>query len=166
MRWGCPRAGSRGRAGAPAGGPAGPCAGPAAPAPAARLPGVSRVVASPARWRGGGVVGGARWGCRCGARRASFAVSLPRDEGELLAQVQTSVAAALADGLPLLEVEAPLMSGLGVNTGDSIAISEYNANQQMLRRFARHWEVRTPTLLRTPVPGRSTSLTLLAPCRF
>jgi len=92
-----------------------------------------------------GRAAGARAGARAGAAgaaggRASFAVALPGSEGELLAQVQTCVAAALADGLPLLEVEAPLLSGLGVNCGDSIAISEYNANQQLLRRFARHWE--------------------------
>lgn len=57
-----------------------------------------------------------------------------------MAQVHTAVQSALSDGHVLLEVEMPLASGLGVNSGDSIAISEYNANMQALRKFTRLWE--------------------------
>lgn len=70
----------------------------------------------------------------------SFKATLPQNEGEMLSQVQTAVQAALSDGYCLQEVEMPLTTGVGVGTGDSIAISEYNAQQGLLRRFVELWE--------------------------
>lgn len=59
------------------------------------------------------------------------AANLPNDESDLLAQIHTSVQAALTDGKVLLDVEVPVQffaGVVGVGSGDSIAISEYNAN--------------------------------------
>ncbi|KAK3234493.1 hypothetical protein CYMTET_55249 [Cymbomonas tetramitiformis] len=72
----------------------------------------------------------------------SFKVTFPENETEMLSQVHTSVQAALADAHSLLEVELPTFAnaGRGVASGDCIAISEYNANQKMLRSFCELFE--------------------------
>jgi len=76
------------------------------------------------------------------SNQGSFKVSFPGSEEELLSQVQTSVQAILADGKSLVEVEIPLFAsaGPGVGNGDCNAISEYNANQKMLRDFCELFE--------------------------
>ena len=57
-----------------------------------------------------------------------------------MAQAQTAALAALADGHALVEVEMPPVDTRGVSTGDSIAISEYNAALRTVRRFVRVFE--------------------------
>ena len=73
---------------------------------------------------------------------------LPRDEpperrvGPPRAN-HTAIQAALSDGKVLLEVEVPVtyFSGVvGVGSGDSIAISEYNANMTVLRKIVKLFE--------------------------
>ena len=65
---------------------------------------------------------------RQGSYRATG--SLPDDESDLLAQIHTSIQAALTDGKVLLDVEVPVQffSGVVGVGSDCIAISEMNAN--------------------------------------
>ena len=78
------------------------------------------------------------------AKQGSYrATNLPNDESDLLAQIHTAIQAALSDGKVLLEVEVPVtyFSGVvGVGCGDSIAISEYNANMTVLRKIVKLFE--------------------------
>jgi hypothetical protein len=78
------------------------------------------------------------------AKQGSYrATNLPNDESDLLAQIHTAIQAALSDGKVLLEVEVPVtyFSGVvGVGSGDSIAISEYNANMTVLRKIVKLFE--------------------------
>lgn len=69
--------------------------------------------------------------------RSSYAASLPRNEPELLSQIQTSVQQALTDGKSLLEVQFPVDQ---VSRGDCIATSELNANMQAMRKFCEVFE--------------------------
>jgi len=83
-------------------------------------------------------------GSRVAARAAkdnvgSYKFAFPETEEDLLSQMQTSVQKALSDGHVLLEVEMPPVKAVGVGVGDSIAISEYNANMKTLRKFVELW---------------------------
>ena len=70
----------------------------------------------------------------------SYAFRVPVSEEDLMAQAQTAALAALADGHALVEVEMPPVDTRGVSTGDSIAISEYNAALRTVRRFVAVFE--------------------------
>ncbi|GHP07809.1 hypothetical protein PPROV_000655100 [Pycnococcus provasolii] len=76
----------------------------------------------------------------CKASASTINVDFPTNEDEQMAKVHTCVQACLSDGYALLEVEFPLSSGLGINSGDTIAIAEYNAQQGALRRFCALFE--------------------------